>query len=940
MNITKCGAFMIVLISPAGTGWAQTATAQVDRAAVPAEPVPLATLAKSIVVRYEMFTLPNGLRVVVHPDRSVKTVSVMVDYAVGSASEPAGKTGFAHLFEHLMFNGSENSPEDHSVPMQKLGATINGVTQFDRTAYYNVVPTPGLEQTLFLESDRMGYLLGAINQSELDEQRGVVQNEKRLAEAAPLSTMRSRIQARLFSAAHPYGHDLNGSMADLNKADLDDVRAWFRTHYGPNNAVLTLTGDIDGATARRLVTKYFGAIPAGPNSERPTAPVPTLPQRLDETVTDRISEPYLYRAWAVPGITAPDAVALRVAAGVMTARGGTALSDRLVKRDKMFSSLFVALEQFDAGGIFNIHGSVAPGVDAKAAGHALDAAIAEAARARPATATIERYLTGELTLAIREAAASGGVGQVVNGLRLGRGAEWYREQLGALVAQTPDSVSAAATRWLGRPTYALTVMPGEAPSAEIAAPRGKAPVAAAAVSGIKGDRGPLPPEGSFTELVFPTAERTRLSNGIELVYLRNGGAPLTEIQVDFDAGSVADPVTARGTQAMVLALLDKGTTSHDAAAIDELRERMGAETTLESDADRTTAGLTVPTANLQPAADLLADMLRHPAFAPAEVDAARASAMAEAAADMVDGGSLLDKLLRERIDAGSPYTRRTGPRSARAIAAVSATDLRAFSNAWLRPEKATIFIVSDAPLNQVRAALERSLGDWRGTGTAGSKDHALPTKAAGPGIVLVDRPGSDQAVIVGGQAVAKLSPDVLLAAKVANGALAGDGMGRVSNDLRETKGWSYNVVSQFTTRALGGDYLMMAPVQQDKAGASIVLVRDHLAAFVGGSPLTKAEFDGTIRTRIRSMFVTFSGARSFMDAIRNNRQLGLPDDTDAGLAARYRTMTLEQARVAFRTAVDPATFVWVVGGDAAKLKPQLAPLGLPITVVGAAPKAQ
>ncbi len=931
---------LLVVVSPAA---AQSRSAAADRSdIVRDEPASAATLAGNVVISYEMFTLPNGLRVVVHTDRSVKTVYVQVDYAVGSTAEPLGKTGFAHLFEHLMFNGSENAPDDYSVPMQKLGATINGVTQYDRTAYANMVPTPGLEQALFLESDRMGYLLGALNQRKLDEQRGVVQNEKRMRLDGPLASVRDRLAARLYPTGHPYAHGVLGSMADLDAANLDDVRTWFRAHYGPNNAVLSLTGDIDMATARRLVGKYFGAIPAGPHSARLPAPVPTLSTRIEDRMTDRISVPHLYRAWAVPGLTDPDTAALQVAAGTMASDGRDALRTRLVGPGKPFDNLSIALELYDGGGMFIVDGPIAAGMTPEVAGRALDATIATAIRSAPSPDTIERYLTREMTSRIAAlATGNGNVGPVVDGLRMGRGQDWYKAWIEALIAQTPDSVRAAATRWIGRPPYALTVLPGAAPATEPVASR-PAPATAAVPAVARGTRGPMPPEGAFVDTVFPKAQQARLGNGIAVVYLPATGAPLTDVTIDFDAGTVASPVAAPRTMAMMLALLDKGTVldkdtgARDATAIVRRRERMGATIAFDADADRTTASLSVPTANLAPGLTLIADLIRHPAFAAPSIAAQRMEMRAEAAADRVEGGGLLDQTLLTRMDEASPYALRSGPGDGEATDRLTAHDLRAFRNAWLRPDKATIFVVSDLPLDRVRAMLEHSFGNWRPVGPAGVKPRPAAPHPAPPGITLVDRPGSDQAAIAGGQAISALSPDTLLAAEVANDALAGDGIGRLGRDLRETRGWTYNVTGAFVRQALGTGYRVMAPVQQDKAGASLALIRDQIAAFVGTAPLTRAELDAAVENRIRSLSVTYAGARSFMEAIRENRRLGRPDDYEATLAARYRALTVEQARTAFRAAIDPARFHWVVAGDAAQVKPQLETLGLPVTVLAPA----
>src|SRR4051812_8214604 len=229
-------------------------------------PAPVAQLVRQVDIPYRQFTLDNGLKVIVHEDHKAPIVAVSVWYHVGSKDEPAGKTGFAHLFEHLMFNGSENAPGDFFEPLQQVGATdYNGTTWFDRTNYFETVPTPALELALFLESDRMGHLLGAVTQENLTNQIGVVQNEKRQGDNEPYGLVEYRQLQNLFPEGHPYHHSTIGSMSDLTGASLEDVKNWFRQKYGPNNAVLVLAGDVDLATARRLAEKYFGDIPRGPN---------------------------------------------------------------------------------------------------------------------------------------------------------------------------------------------------------------------------------------------------------------------------------------------------------------------------------------------------------------------------------------------------------------------------------------------------------------------------------------------------------------------------------------------------------------------------------------------------------------------------------------------------------------------------------------------------
>ncbi|HEY0629919.1 MAG TPA: pitrilysin family protein, partial [Sphingomicrobium sp.] len=233
-------------------------------APVPAEPAPVSALVDQVAIPHQKFVLDNGLTVIVHEDRKAPVVAISTWYNVGSKDEPKGKTGFAHLFEHIMFNGSENLPGDFFEYLQQIGATdYNGTTWFDRTNYFQTVPKGALDMGLFMESDRMGYLLGAVTQEKLDNQIGVVQNEKRQGDNRPGGLVDYEVLANLFPEGHPYHHDSIGSMADLDSASLRDIKQWVVDKYGPNNAVLVLAGDISAAEARPLVEKYFGAIPRG-----------------------------------------------------------------------------------------------------------------------------------------------------------------------------------------------------------------------------------------------------------------------------------------------------------------------------------------------------------------------------------------------------------------------------------------------------------------------------------------------------------------------------------------------------------------------------------------------------------------------------------------------------------------------------------------------------
>src|SRR5690348_13559490 len=327
-----------------------------------------------IDIPYTRFTLPNGLTVVVSEDHKAPIVAVSVWYHVGSGYEPEGKTGFAHLFEHLMFQGSENHKDEFFRPFELAGATDqNGTTWFDRTNYYETVPTTALDMTLWMESDRMGHLLGAIGQKELDEQRGVVQNEKRQGENQPYGRVDERMVANVFPANHPYHHDTIGSMKDLDAASLGDVKQWFSTNYGAANVTVALVGDITPEIARAKMLEYFGDIPAGPpvpHQQPWTAP---LTQSTRDTMDDHVAQTRIYREWNVPWLGDPDETQLELAATVLGGGKTSRLYERLVYKDKIADDVSIDVQSFALASMFQMQVDVKHGVDPAK----VEAAIAE-----------------------------------------------------------------------------------------------------------------------------------------------------------------------------------------------------------------------------------------------------------------------------------------------------------------------------------------------------------------------------------------------------------------------------------------------------------------------------------------------------------------------------------------------------------------------------------
>ncbi len=905
---------------------------------------PVAELVKKVDIPHESFTLANGLRVIVHTDRKAPVVAVSVWYDVGSKHEPKGKTGFAHLFEHLMFNGSENADGDFFKPLEEMGATdFNGTTWFDRTNYYQTVPTGGLERVLFLESDRMGRLLGAVTQEKLANQIGVVQNEKRQGDNQPYGLVEYAKLKATIPEGHPYAHSTIGSMADLDAASLEDVRNWFRQHYGPNNAVIALAGDVDVATARPLVEKWFGNLPAGPKQAKLSVPIPTLPAPKVEVMKDQVATVRLYRVWAVPGDDSPDHIPLSVGASVLGGLSSSRLDNALVRQEQLAVAVTASYESHAQLGWIEVTADVRPGVDPAVVGKRLDALIADFLKTGPSKDEVSRVATRTISSVISGLEQVGGKASILAEDALLRGdSNAYKADLAALAKVSPSEVRKAMRTWLSRPVYALMVEPGARDAYEESARSVEAANnASAAGPGTtampQGPKIEWPPVGAVKDLDFPAIERTTLSNGIPVVYAQRAAIPMTQVSVSFDAGNVVDPRDKQGTQSLMLSLLDEGAAGLSSIQIAETQERLGISIGASASMDRTSVGLAALSANLAPALDLFADILQRPDFASNEVERLRAQQLARIQAELKSPQATALRLLPPLLYGTShPYgISFTGTGDAQSVARISRDDLVRFHQSWLRPEKATIFVVSDQPLSAIQAALNRRFGSWQVNGPAGSKTMAGAVPPAGGRIVLVDRPGSPQSVILAGQVLPKKGTDALETLVTANQALGGSFLSRINMDLRETKGWSYGV-SGWINRVVGDvPYIILAPVQADRTGDSIAALRTNYREFLSTKGVTAEERERIIKGSILELPGSFETAEAVLGAIQRNALYNRSDDYYDSLASRYRAMTQNDLDAAIRAVLKPDAFLWVVVGDAKIVRPQLEKLGLDVELMSA-----
>lgn len=926
-----------------------------------AEPASVAELVDAVSIPYDRFTLDNGLTVLVHTDRKAPVVALSVWYAVGSKNEPEGKTGFAHLFEHLMFNGSENAPDDFFGPLQQVGATdYNGTTWFDRTNYFETVPTGALDRALMLESDRMGYLLGAVTQEKLDNQIGVVQNEKRQGDNQPYGLTEYEQLENLYPSGHPYHHSTIGSMDDLSSATLDDVKQWFRDHYGPNNAILVLAGDIDAATARTKVAKWFGAIPTGPEIMPVAAPVPDLPAPLAKTIYDRIATPRIYRMWAVPGLDNPDYLPLTMSGTVLGGLASSRLDNALVRQQQLAVSVVARAEIFAQAGQFVVYADARPGVDEATLGAALDAEIAKFMAEGPTADELQRattnYAAGQIRGLEQVGGFSGKAPTLAEGLLYQGDPSAYKAALDRAAAMTPAEVRAATAKWLSRPVFALTVKPGdrteggENRGGHVTAPEGaggmqpafyNGPFATQASAGtaIEADRSALPPMQDLKPLDFPDIERARLANGMEVYFARRDAVPVVNVEIQFDAGYAADPKNRLGLQSMMLQLMDEGTTSLDSTQLAIAKERLGAVLYANANADTTTIGLAAIEPNLAASLDLMADYARNPAFTAEDLERVRTQQLTRIGNELNNPGAIGQRALAPVLfGPDHPYgIPPTGTGELAVVRTLTREELGDFHRAWIRPDMARVFIVGDTTLPEAMKLLEASFGDWKAPGVpAPKKDFSAPIPQQTSRIILVNRPNSPQSVILAGRVLPHKGTDDLLVVGSANEVFGGNFLSRINMNLRETKGWSYGVGSFIRQPIDQTSLVINAPVQADRTGDSIAELRKELAAYTGDAGVTGEELERLINSNVRELPGRFETSRAVLDGIETIVDYGRPDNYYETLAGRYSALTPEQLDAAARADLIGNDLVYVIVGDAAIVAPQLDQLGLPVEIRQAA----
>ena len=912
-------------------------------------PAALAAPASAVVdIPYETFTLANGLRVIVHTDRKAPIVAVNLWYHVGSKDEPSGRSGFAHLFEHLMFSGSENAPGEFFAPLEQAGASdMNGTTSADRTNYFETVPTTALDMALWMESDRMGHLLGAIDQQTLNEQRGVVQNEKRERENEPYGQLDEVVAHTMYPKGHPYYHSLIGSMNDLDAASLDDVKTWFRTWYGPNNSVLVLAGDIDLATAREKVTKYFGDIPATPTMAQPKVDIAVLKQSGHTELEDNVPQVLIERDWNVPPVGTIDSNLLNLASEVLGGSVSSRLDARAVHRDGLVDSIVSTNRAAQLGGQFSVIARVKQGVDPAQVEAVIEQELQRLIEHGPTAEELARTKTRYRAEFVRGIEAVDSKAGALAGCATFTGNPGCLGDVQArIAAATPEQVRTVAAKWLGNPSHTFVVKPGtrtplvEEPSvtpAPLTIPRPDPKYTTTAVT-VDRKMG-IPQVSHYPPLMFPALQRARLNNGSEVVLAERHEIPVVELSYKFDGGYASDHGGKLGVAAFATAMLSEGAGAMGALALSERAEDLGAGLSAEASLDGASVSLSALKENLDASVELFTMMLRQPRFEPAEIERVKAQWIADIAQEKASPQSAALRVLPLLLYGnGHPYAIPfTGSSTEDAIASITREDLLAYQRKWLRPERATVIVVGDTTLAEIVPLLNRHLGDWKGEDAVMERVEIPQVKRpTQPRVFLIDQPGAVQANIYAGELVSSIKHPDFLKLGLSNEVLGGAFTSRLNMNLREDKHWSYGASTQLMAMHGQSLFAAVASVQIDKTAQSVQEIRREIGDFATGKvPATQAEVDKVVASELRGQLSGVETAGAVMDTLDTIVSYGHPDNWIELYNQQVTAFTPAQAAAAAKH-IDPQALTWVIVGDLSKIEQPVRSLNLgEVTVVDA-----
>ena len=863
-----------------------------------------------IDIPYKKYVLDNGLNLIVHEDHKAPIASFNIWYHVGSKNEKKGKTGFAHLFEHLMFNGSEHYNDDYFQLMESIGATdLNGTTNYDRTNYFENIPVNAIDKVLWIESDRMGFMLKAIDTLRLNEQRGVVQNEKRQGENQPYAIAWDLIPKNTYPANHPYSWTVIGEMEDLNAASMTDVQEWFKKYYGPNNASIVIAGDVNGDEIFEKVKKYFGDILASPPISKHSQWIAKMEGKRHQVAEDRVPQARLHKVWNVPGWGTKDITYLGLLGSILTSGKTSRIYKRLVYDEQLASNVYFYADENEIGGQFTIMADAKPGVTLAQIDRVINEELQKVFTQGVTVTELERAKTRYFSNFVKGMERIGGFGGksdiLAQSITYGGSPDSYKKLVEWLKNATVADIKKVANDWLTDGEYTLEVLP-----------YGTFTNATATL-----DRSKKPDSGTDPEVKFPEVKKFTLNNGLKVAFVQRNAVPVINMSLMINAGYSADPKETAGIASFTGRMLSEGTKTRSSLQISDEQADLGADLYSYADVDHSFVSMNALKNNFDASLKLFSDVLLNPSFPQKDFDRVQKERLLDIKQEQVQPFSMGLRILPRLVyGSGHAYSNPlTGSGTEESVKKFTRDDLARFHQTWFAPNNSTLIVVGNIEESELKTKLETSFASWKKKDipVKNISEVALPSKAS---VYIIDKPGSVQSIIFGAEVSPSAKDPQYESIKMSTRILGGDFTSRINMNLREDKHWSYGA-GLFNLDAVGQGFLLgYAPVQTDKTKESLAEMQKEIIQFVGKKPVTETEFKKVKDNAVLEL----PGVWETNSSVLWSLQKAIKYDRDESYLMNYpamlRNLSLDDITKASAKIIKPTNLTWVIVGDRSKIE--------------------
>jgi len=882
-------------------------------------------------IKYETYTLPNGLKVITHEDHRLPLVAVDLWYHVGPLNERAGRTGFAHLFEHMMFEGSEHVGEKaHIKFVQGAGATdVNGTTSFDRTNYFETLPSNQLELGLWLESDRMGFLMEGLDRTKLANQRDVVRNERRQGEGRPYDLAGEKVYQLLFPKEHPYYADVIGSHADIEAARINDIRDFHQQFYTPNNASIAIAGDFNPKQLKDLLTKYFGPIPQGPVVAPVNAPTPIITSQRRATVTDAVKLSQIDIAFLTPAIFTPGADDMAVAVYALGGAKASRLDQALIYKTQVAQSVQCYDQALKLTGILQCSITAKPGVKLEDLEATFWSEIAKLQATGPTaeevTAAKATYLTRKIT-GLQRLGGFGGIADTLNEYNQYTGDPGFiTKDVAAEQAVTIASAQAAANKYLTKESAVVVYcVPGKKELNDIPRSPAETDAEVKIVNPYSADfekaqdfRKTIPAAGPALTFHLPVPKTFTLKNGLKVYFVEDKNLPVLSAQLTSRAGSENNTTAKAGLASLTAQTMSEATTTRDLTQLAQAQERIGTRIQGNAAMDSASAGLTVTTNNADAGMELLSDIILHPAFHEADLDRLRKQRIISIAQQADSAQSIAIRVGPSLLFGDSPYGL---PESgtAESVKAITHDDVTGFYAAHVGPADSALSLTGDISEAEAKRLAEKYFGSWTSSASSGV---TIPAPPAAPTrhIVIIDKPGSPQTALFAFGLGLPVTTRDLQALQIMNYTLGGSFASRINMNLREEHGYTYGAQSNYSTYRQGGGFLAGGLVRTDITGLAAKELLYEISRFPTNPP-TDAELKQAKDARVQSIPALFETTYAAAGAISTLFTYDRPLDYFTTLPEKYRAVSAQDVTRVASEDVHPDNLIILAVGDRAKIE--------------------